>query len=151
ARCAPELWSWPSPRQKNVAVASQNQRLAFGRLSRVRISPSPLVLRKHPPNLGHDRIRRPQNVPRGKSEQSDPVTDETVLTSVVLGQPVAMNAAVILDREPVSRVVEIRAGRETGPAGRGAIPAPAGEVAHRAPEASAGATPSAIWCRVPRS
>src|SRR5207253_835179 len=81
-----------------------------------RISPSPLVLRKHPPNLGHDHNRRPQNVPRGKSEQSDPVTDETVLTSVVLGQPIAMYPTVVLDCEPAIRVVEIR------PAEKAALP-----------------------------
>lgn len=48
----------------------------------------------------------------GEAEKTEAGVQEAVLPAVVLGEAVAMGATVVLDREPLSRVVEIGPAQE---------------------------------------
>jgi len=63
---------------------------------------------EHRAHLSRDRVRILEDIAGSKAKQPNSRGEESVLAAVVLGQAEAMHTPVVLDSEPVIRVVEIR-------------------------------------------
>jgi hypothetical protein len=73
------------------------------------------TLRYRHTHLGHDHVRRLEDVSSCEAEQAVTGVNQAVLPSVVLDQAVAVTATVVFQTKPVSWVVQIRATEKAAP------------------------------------